>query len=96
MTDTNEIKNGRNQNSPFICCPKSEYFKTNIIISVCISESIFYSNGKVVTMRWLVFAIIVTNPALLLPIYLYGACFQTISLIGLFTVSLFGEHIHLL
>lgn len=29
----------------------------NIIISVCISESIFYSrpNGKVVTMRWLVF-----------------------------------------
>lgn len=35
-----------------------------ITISVCISESIFYSNGKVVTMRWLVFAIIVINPAL--------------------------------
>lgn len=27
----------------------------NKIISVFISESIFYSNGKVVTMRWLVF-----------------------------------------
>lgn len=70
MTDTNEIKNDRSQNSPFICCPQSQYFKTNlhkmikIMISVCISESIFYSNGKVVTMRWLVFAIIVINPAL--------------------------------
>lgn len=35
-----------------------------IMILVCISESMFYSNGKVVKMRWLVFAIIVINPAL--------------------------------